>query len=75
MSIELITFLLLATFIALLVTGLPLAWVMGATAVIFSLKYLAFSCSVFRSESSFWTKSRTAIHVAAITGETEFENR
>jgi len=37
MSIELITFLLLATFIALLVTGLPLAWVMGATAVIFSL--------------------------------------
>jgi len=37
MSIELITILLLATFIALLVTGLPLAWVMGATAVIFSL--------------------------------------
>jgi len=37
MSIELITILLLATFIVLLVTGLPLAWVMGATAVIFSL--------------------------------------
>ena len=37
MSIELVTILLLATFIALLVTGLPLAWVMGATAVIFSL--------------------------------------
>jgi len=37
MSIELITILLLATFIALLVTGLPLAWAMGATAVIFSL--------------------------------------
>lgn len=37
MSIELITILLLVTFIALLVTGLPLAWVMGATAVIFSL--------------------------------------
>lgn len=37
MSIELITFLLLVTFIALLVTGLPLAWVMGATAAIFSL--------------------------------------
>jgi tripartite ATP-independent transporter DctM subunit len=37
MSIELITILLLATFILLLVTGLPLAWVMGATAVIFSL--------------------------------------
>ncbi len=37
MSIELITILLLVTFIALLVTGLPLAWVMGATAVIFAL--------------------------------------
>jgi tripartite ATP-independent transporter DctM subunit len=37
MSIEWITILLLATFIVLLVTGLPLAWVMGATAVIFSL--------------------------------------
>ena len=37
MSIELITILLLATFILLLVTGLPLAWVMGATAVIFAL--------------------------------------
>ena len=37
MSIELITILLVATFIALLLTGLPLAWVMGATAVIFCL--------------------------------------
>ena len=37
MSIELITFLLVATFIVLLLTGLPLAWVMGATAVIFCL--------------------------------------
>jgi tripartite ATP-independent transporter DctM subunit len=37
MSIELITLLLSATFIVLLVTGLPLAWVMGATAVIFGL--------------------------------------
>ena len=37
MSIELITLLLVGTFILLLVTGLPLAWVMGATAVIFCL--------------------------------------
>jgi len=37
MSIELITFLFVATFIVLLLTGLPLAWVMGATAVIFCL--------------------------------------
>lgn len=37
MSVELLTLLLLATFIALLMTGLPLAWVMGATAVIFGL--------------------------------------
>jgi len=37
MSIELITVLLAVTFILLLVTGLPLAWVMGATAVIFGL--------------------------------------
>ena len=37
MSIELITLLLVATFIVLLLTGLPLAWVMGATAVIFCL--------------------------------------
>jgi tripartite ATP-independent transporter DctM subunit len=36
-SIELITILLVLTFVALLVTGLPLAWVMGATAVIFCL--------------------------------------
>ncbi len=37
MSIEMITFLLVATFITLLLTGLPLAFVMGATAVIFCL--------------------------------------
>ncbi len=37
MSIEMITLLLIVTFIMLLVTGLPLAWVMGATAVIFCL--------------------------------------
>jgi tripartite ATP-independent transporter DctM subunit len=37
MSIELITLLLVTTFIVLLMTGLPLAWVMGATAMIFSL--------------------------------------
>lgn len=37
MSIELITLLLVSTFILLLVTGLPLAWVMGATAMIFCL--------------------------------------
>ena len=37
MSIELITLLIIATFIILLLTGLPLAWVMGATATIFAL--------------------------------------
>jgi len=37
LSIELITLLLVSTFILLLVTGLPLAWVMGATAMIFCL--------------------------------------
>ena len=37
MSIELITLLFVGTFILLVVTGLPLAWVMGATAVIFCL--------------------------------------
>jgi tripartite ATP-independent transporter DctM subunit len=37
MSIELITLLIIATFIILLVAGLPLAWTMGATAVIFTL--------------------------------------
>jgi tripartite ATP-independent transporter DctM subunit len=36
-SIELITLLLVATFMILLMTGLPLAWAMGATAVIFCL--------------------------------------
>ncbi len=37
MSIELITILIVGTFILLLLTGLPLAWTMGATATIFSL--------------------------------------
>ena len=37
MSIEWITFLLVATFVILLVTGLPLAWTMGGTAVLFVL--------------------------------------
>ena len=37
MSIELITVLLFATFIILLLAGLPLAWTMGATASIFTL--------------------------------------
>ena len=37
MSIELITVLLIATFVILLLTGLPLAWVMGATSCIFTL--------------------------------------
>ena len=37
MSIELITVLLFATFITLLIAGLPLAWTMGATACIFTL--------------------------------------
>ncbi|RLB40628.1 MAG: C4-dicarboxylate ABC transporter permease [Deltaproteobacteria bacterium] len=37
MNIELITILFIATFILLLLTGLPLAWVMGATGVIFCL--------------------------------------
>jgi tripartite ATP-independent transporter DctM subunit len=37
MSIQLITILFVATFILLLLTGLPLAWVMGATGVIFCL--------------------------------------
>ncbi len=37
MSIELVTLLLTLCFMVLLVTGLPLAWVMGATAVIFAL--------------------------------------
>ncbi|MBW1862261.1 MAG: TRAP transporter large permease subunit [Deltaproteobacteria bacterium] len=37
MSIELITILIIVTFILLLSAGLPLAWTMGATAAIFSL--------------------------------------
>lgn len=37
MSIELVTVLLVVVFISLLLTGLPLAWVMGATSCIFTL--------------------------------------
>ena len=37
MSIELITILLVVIFVTLLLTGLPLAWVMGATSCIFTL--------------------------------------
>jgi len=37
MSIEWITFLLVATFVILLICGLPLAWTMGGTAVLFVL--------------------------------------
>jgi len=44
MSIELITFLIIACFLSLLLAGLPLAWTMGATAVIFAL--VLFSPSV-----------------------------
>jgi tripartite ATP-independent transporter DctM subunit len=36
MSVELITLLIIVTFIILLMAGLPLAWTMGATAVIFT---------------------------------------
>jgi tripartite ATP-independent transporter DctM subunit len=36
-SIELITLLIILTFVILLMAGLPLAWTMGATAVIFTL--------------------------------------
>ncbi len=46
MSIEMITVLLVATFIVLLLTGLPLAWVMGATAVIFCLTLFNFGVMV-----------------------------
>ncbi|MBN2034818.1 MAG: TRAP transporter large permease subunit [Deltaproteobacteria bacterium] len=51
MSIELITFLLVATFVALLVLGLPLAWTMGATAVIFTL-------GLFEPATMFMTMTR-----------------
>ncbi len=37
MSIELVTLLMIITFMLLLMAGLPLAWTMGATAVIFTL--------------------------------------
>jgi tripartite ATP-independent transporter DctM subunit len=41
MSIELITVLLVLTFVTLLIMGLPLAWTMGATATIFTLVLFA----------------------------------
>ncbi len=41
MSIEWFTVLLLASFITLLITGLPLAWVMGSTAVLFTLIFFS----------------------------------
>lgn len=44
MSIELITLLIVVTFIVLLMAGLPLAWTMGATAVIFT--FILFNPSV-----------------------------
>jgi len=51
MSIELITFLLVAVFVILLVLGLPLAWTMGATAVIFTL-------ALFEPATMFMTMTR-----------------
>lgn len=51
MSIELITVLLVATFVALLILGLPLAWTMGATAVIFTL-------GLFEPSTMFMTMTR-----------------
>ena len=51
MSIELITALLVATFVALLVLGLPLAWTMGATAVIFTV-------GLFEPSTMFMTMTR-----------------
>lgn len=51
MSIGLITILLVATFVTLLVLGLPLAWTMGATAVIFTL-------ALFEPATMFMTMTR-----------------
>lgn len=51
MSVELITLLLVATFILLLILGLPLAWTMGATAVIFTL-------GLFEVSTMFMTMTR-----------------
>ncbi len=51
MSIELITFLLVATFVTLLILGLPLAWTMGATAGIFTL-------ALFEPATMFMTMTR-----------------
>jgi tripartite ATP-independent transporter DctM subunit len=51
MSIELITILLVATFVTLLILGLPLAWTMGATAVIFTL-------ALFEPATMFMTMTR-----------------
>ncbi len=51
MSVELITILLVATFVTLLILGLPLAWTMGATAVIFTL-------ALFEPATMFMTMTR-----------------
>jgi len=51
MSVELITILLVATFVTLLILGLPLAWTMGATAVIFTL-------GLFEPATMFMTMTR-----------------
>lgn len=51
MSIELITVLLVATFMTLLILGLPLAWTMGATAVIFTV-------GLFEPSTMFMTMTR-----------------
>lgn len=51
MSVELITLLLVATFVTLLVLGLPLAWTMGATAVIFTV-------GLFEPATMFMTMTR-----------------
>jgi tripartite ATP-independent transporter DctM subunit len=51
MSVELITILLVATFVILLILGLPLAWTMGATAVIFTF-------ALFDPSTMFMTMTR-----------------
>jgi hypothetical protein len=51
MSIELITVLIVATFVTLLILGLPLAWTMGATAAIFTV-------GLFEPSTMFMTMTR-----------------
>lgn len=51
MSVELITVLLVATFVTLLILGLPLAWTMGATAAIFTV-------GLFEPSTMFMTMTR-----------------